>query len=250
MVADLIVFEAVALGEPGHIEPVPAPPLAVVRRGQQPVDQAFVGRWAKRSARKASISVGRRRESQQVERHAADQGERSAGGAGARPAAPSRARMKASIGLARPGRRLHRSAARAGPAAQSAQRPAWAGDVRVSGDRSSHRAPASTQARTSATWSGPSGASGASSPRRPCDRRGSWRRHAARSAAPDSPPRSAACRVVRSRPPAGSSPPWHSTQRVRIGCIPSRQRFVRRSDRPPPRRRPCRRPSRQQDRRA
>ena len=39
-------FIAFALAEADHVEPVPAPPLAIVGRGQQPVDQLLVGRGA------------------------------------------------------------------------------------------------------------------------------------------------------------------------------------------------------------
>jgi len=41
--ADLIVFVAVAVGIAGEIEPMPPPTLAIVRRGQQPVDHFLPG---------------------------------------------------------------------------------------------------------------------------------------------------------------------------------------------------------------
>ena len=41
--ARLVLLVAVAVGVAGRVEPVPRPALAVVRRGEQPVDQLLVG---------------------------------------------------------------------------------------------------------------------------------------------------------------------------------------------------------------
>ena len=53
-----VVLVAVGVGVAGHVEPVHRHPLAVARRGQQPVDQLLVGVWETCSARKASTSAG------------------------------------------------------------------------------------------------------------------------------------------------------------------------------------------------
>ena len=43
VVDHMVHFEAGAFAESHHIEPVPAPVLAVARRSEQPIDQSFVG---------------------------------------------------------------------------------------------------------------------------------------------------------------------------------------------------------------
>ena len=40
---EVVGLEAAGVGVAGHVEPVPAPALAVLRRGEQAVDQPFVG---------------------------------------------------------------------------------------------------------------------------------------------------------------------------------------------------------------
>src|SRR5262249_41175169 len=58
---------------PGEVEPVPAPSLAVVRAGQEPVDQPLVG--VRRAVGEEGLDLfGRRRQAGHVERHPADQG--------------------------------------------------------------------------------------------------------------------------------------------------------------------------------
>ncbi len=62
---------AVALGEARHVQPVAAPALAVLRPGQQPVHQLLVG--VRRLVLDEGVDfVRRRRQPDQVERHAAD----------------------------------------------------------------------------------------------------------------------------------------------------------------------------------
>ena len=96
--ARLVGLEAVGLGVAGEVEPVAAPALAVVRRGEQAVDELLegVGRW---SARKASTSsgVGGRPVRSKVARRRSVICRRAA--AGSSPLASSFARMKASIGV-------------------------------------------------------------------------------------------------------------------------------------------------------
>ena len=96
--------QPVGVGVAGHVEPVPAPPLAVVRRRQQPVDHLREGVRATSSARNASTSsgVGGRPVRSNVTRRISVA--RSAVGApAAGPSASSRARMNRSMGARRPG---------------------------------------------------------------------------------------------------------------------------------------------------
>ncbi len=70
--AELIVLETVGLGEPRQVEPVLTPPLAVVGRSEQPVDQSFVG--VGRVVGDECVDLVRRGgQSHQIERQAADQ---------------------------------------------------------------------------------------------------------------------------------------------------------------------------------
>ena len=72
MVAALVLVVAVRVAVMGHVEPVPAPSLAVMRAGEQSIDQGFVG--VRRSiVQKLLDFLGRRRQADQVEREAADQ---------------------------------------------------------------------------------------------------------------------------------------------------------------------------------
>ena len=60
------------LGVAHQVEPVPGPAFAVVRRGEQPIDDLLVG--AGRFVGQKGIDLGRRRrQADQVERHAAQQ---------------------------------------------------------------------------------------------------------------------------------------------------------------------------------
>ena len=43
MIAGLIVFEAVAFSVMHHIQPMPSPALAVMRRSQEAIDHLFIG---------------------------------------------------------------------------------------------------------------------------------------------------------------------------------------------------------------
>src|SRR5436190_21311772 len=45
MRADGVVLKAIALGKAREIQPMPPPTFAVMRRGQQAIDQLFVSRW-------------------------------------------------------------------------------------------------------------------------------------------------------------------------------------------------------------
>ena len=94
-----VLLVAVGVGVAGQVEPAPGPALAVVRRGEQPVDQLLVGvrrrvvdeRVDLRRASAAGRSGrGRRRRTSVY---------RSACGDGFRPSASSRARTKWSIGF-------------------------------------------------------------------------------------------------------------------------------------------------------
>ena len=53
----VILLEAVALGEARQVEPMPAPSLAIVRAGEQSIDQSLV-RVRRLSLTKASTSSG------------------------------------------------------------------------------------------------------------------------------------------------------------------------------------------------
>ncbi len=97
-------FERVGLvlAVAGHVEPVPGPPLAVVRRGEQAVDHTGE-RLGRLVGQERLDLVGRRRQAGQVERRAADQ-RALVGGLRRREAGVFQsARTKRSIGCARPG---------------------------------------------------------------------------------------------------------------------------------------------------
>ena len=83
----------------GQVEPVLAPALAVMRAGEQAIDQPLVGVRPVVAEERVDL-VGRRRQAGQVERDAADQ--RDAIGLGRvadQPISSSPARMKRSIGF-------------------------------------------------------------------------------------------------------------------------------------------------------
>ena len=67
-----VLVEAVGVGVAGHVEPVPAPPLAVRRRGQQPIDHP-IERVGPIVGEERVNLVGRRRQTGQVERHPANE---------------------------------------------------------------------------------------------------------------------------------------------------------------------------------
>ena len=92
-----VLVQAVGVGVAGHVEPVPAPPLAVGGRGEQAVDEPREG-VGRSSARNASTSsgVGGRPVRSNVARRISVR--LSAGAAGVSPAASSFARMKRSSG--------------------------------------------------------------------------------------------------------------------------------------------------------
>ena len=69
---DPVLIVAVGLGEMNQVHPVPRPPFAKVRAGEQAVDQAFVG--VGRSIReKARDILGRRGQAEQIKREPANQ---------------------------------------------------------------------------------------------------------------------------------------------------------------------------------
>ncbi len=68
----MVVLKAVGLGEARQVEPVLCPALAVGRRSQQPIDHALVRVWFV-VGEKLIHFVGRRRQTGEVERDAADQ---------------------------------------------------------------------------------------------------------------------------------------------------------------------------------
>ncbi len=76
----LIHLKAMALGKPHDIEPVPRPPLAIPRRGEQLVDQIAVGLLARAGlaagCEKGVDLLGRWGQADQIKGHAADQGSR------------------------------------------------------------------------------------------------------------------------------------------------------------------------------
>ena len=70
-------LEAVALGEPHDVEPVPRPAFAVVRRREQPIDEFTVGSVNAAGRAAGILECGdlfrRGRQSREVERHPADE---------------------------------------------------------------------------------------------------------------------------------------------------------------------------------
>jgi hypothetical protein len=67
-----VLLVAVGVGVPGQVEPPPRPPLAVVRRGEEPVHHLLVG--VRRLVREEGIHLRRRRrQADQVEVHPPDE---------------------------------------------------------------------------------------------------------------------------------------------------------------------------------
>ena len=89
---------ALGVGIAGHVEPVPSPPLAVERRGQQPVDHPCKGVRRPVGLERLDL-LGRRRNAQEVERGPADQGPPVGRGDGVSPSFSSRASTNASTGV-------------------------------------------------------------------------------------------------------------------------------------------------------
>ena len=72
MRAQGVMFESVAFGVAHEIQPVTGPAFAVVRRGEQTVDEPFVSLW--RTILNENVDVLRRgRQADEIERHAADE---------------------------------------------------------------------------------------------------------------------------------------------------------------------------------
>ena len=70
---DPILVVAMSLGEMNQIHPVPRPALAIMRTGEQAIDQPFIG-VGRSIARGTGDLLGSRRQADQVEREPADQG--------------------------------------------------------------------------------------------------------------------------------------------------------------------------------
>ena len=95
-VGDVLV-EAVGVGVAGQVEPVPAPALAVLGRGEQPLDDP--GEGVRGHHRRGSVDLlGGRRQAGQVEGRPPDQGPPVGRGGRRRPLASSAARMNRSSG--------------------------------------------------------------------------------------------------------------------------------------------------------
>ena len=67
-----IVLEAVTLRKAGQIQPVSPPPLAVVRRRQQPVNERLIGPRRRVAHKRIDLCQGRR-QPHEIEGHSADQ---------------------------------------------------------------------------------------------------------------------------------------------------------------------------------
>ena len=67
-----VFVQPVRIGVPRHVEPVTPPALAIGGRGQQPIDEPRQRLWP--VVRQEGVDLGRvRRQTDQVERHAADE---------------------------------------------------------------------------------------------------------------------------------------------------------------------------------
>ena len=146
----LVLLEAVGVGVPGRVEPVPAPALAVVRARQQAVDQP--SRRRRRDGRRGTRRPPR---SSAAGRSGRGSGggsgsTRSASGEGLSPSASSRARTKRSIGFRTQPRRA--TAGRAGRVG-GLERPVLARFASGSRSSSGQVAPWSIQARSRPTCS-------------------------------------------------------------------------------------------------
>ena len=111
--ARLVLLEAVGVGVAGGVEPVPAPALAVVRRGEQPLDQLLVGvrRCRRRGTRRPPRASAAGRSGRGYSRRSSVT--LSASGDGVSPSFSSRARTKRVDRRLRPGGVRHRRQRRA-----------------------------------------------------------------------------------------------------------------------------------------
>ena len=103
-VAAVVLLVAVGVGVAGEVEPRPRPALAVVRRRQQPIDDALVGVGRRVGDERVDFR-GRRRKAGQVERDAAQQRRLSASGDGDSCLALEPRQHEPIDRIARPGRR-------------------------------------------------------------------------------------------------------------------------------------------------
>ena len=94
---------AVGFGVPDQVEPVPSPPLAVLGRGQQAVDQPLVG-VGRVVGQKTVDLLGRRRQTRQIECDPADQGPPRRLGRGRQPVFKQLPEHKPIDRIPRPGR--------------------------------------------------------------------------------------------------------------------------------------------------
>jgi len=78
-VAWMVVFEPFALGVADDVEPVPPPAFAVVGRGEEVIDNAFVGCF-RGIGREGLDLLGARRKADQIEEQPTDEGPRISGG--------------------------------------------------------------------------------------------------------------------------------------------------------------------------
>ena len=147
------------VGIAGDVEPMPAPALAVMGRGQQPLDHPLEGAGRSVGFRNAAISagVGGRPIRSNVARRSSVR--RSAGGEGARPFCSSRARMKRSTGERSNGHRARPATPAGAPAVPpnvSSRRRSTAGpaDRQLRASVSGQGAPCRTHSVSSATAAG------------------------------------------------------------------------------------------------
>ena len=95
-VAQVVALEAVRVGVAGQVEPRPGPALAELRRGEQPIDDRFVGVRARVGDERIDFRR-RRRQADQIEGHAADERRAIGFRRGRQPFAFQAARTKRSI---------------------------------------------------------------------------------------------------------------------------------------------------------
>ena len=86
-VAWVVVFEPFALGVADDVEPVPPPAFAVVRRGEEVIDNALVGS-IRRIGHEGLDLLGARRKADQIEEQPPDEGPRISGGRRAKAGSP------------------------------------------------------------------------------------------------------------------------------------------------------------------
>ena len=114
---------AARLGEPGHVEPVPAPALAEAGRGEQPIDD--LGEGVGRVVGEERVELlGRGRQADEVERHPAEQPRPVGVGDRGEPSGFERREEEAVDVAARPVRLLHRRRRRTSSAAGTTRTPA------------------------------------------------------------------------------------------------------------------------------